>query len=94
MKTVGDEKPFLGLTSLLSRCFGICIACLELMDSRFDALRVCNRNDCDDYEVDDDEAINGEFVVFLFVFTQALLSDEVFVSLFVQFPITTITAEV
>ena len=64
------------------------------MDSRFDALRVCNRNDCDDYEVDDDEAINGEFVVFLFVFTQALLSDEVFVSLFVQFPITTITAEV
>ena len=59
------------------------------MDSRFDALRVYNRNDCDDYEVNDDEATDGEFDVFLFVFTKALLFDEVRVVI----RITNITAE-
>ena len=84
MTTVRGKKN----STLLELSLDILVRGFELVNPRFEAKRVNNRDDCENEAINKDEAIHGEFAVFPLVFIETLLTDEVLLILVVEFCIT------
>ena len=84
MTTVRGKKN----STLLGLSLNILVRGFQLVNPRFEAKRVNNRDHCEDEAINEDEAKDGQFAVFLQVFIKTLLTDELLLILVVEFCIT------